>query len=166
MSTIQLNQSNLTEISKQIPCPSYDRSLMKTGIVHIGIGGFHRAHQAYYVHQLLEKYNALNWGICGVGIREGDRKMYDILKKQDFLYTLNIQYPNGIVKSEVIGTIKEFLLAVDTPDLVIDKLAHPTTKIVSLTITEGGYNFHPLTCLLYTSPSPRDRTRSRMPSSA
>ncbi len=145
MELIQLNQVNLTEIAKQIPCPTYNRKAVKTGIVHVGVGGFHRAHQAYYMHQLLGKDNALDWGICGVGLREGDRKMYNILKKQDYLYTLIVQHPNGTVKSEVIGAIKDFLLAVDTPNLVIDRMAHQETKIVSLTITEGGYNFNPST---------------------
>jgi len=142
---MQLNQNNLAKIQQQLPCPTYNRQILKTGIVHIGIGGFHRSHQAYYIHQLLKKDPTLNWGICGVGIREGDRKMYDILKKQDGLYTLVVQHPNGTVKSEVIGAIKEMLLAVDTPNKVIEKMAHPDTKIVSLTITEGGYNFSPIT---------------------
>ncbi len=145
MGFIQLNQDNITQIAPHLSCPNYNRQALKTGIVHIGLGGFHRSHQAYYIHQLLEKHNALDWGICGVGLREADRKIYNILKKQDCLYTLMVQHPNGTIKSEVIGSIKEFLLAVDTPDLVIDKMAYADTKIVSLTITEGGYNFNPST---------------------
>ncbi len=145
MGFIQLNQENIPQISSHLSCPNYNRQALKTGIVHIGVGGFHRSHQAYYIHQLLEKHNALNWGICGVGLREADRKIYDILKKQDCLYTLMVQHPNGTIKSEVIGSMKEMLLAVDTPDLVINKMAHVDTKIVSLTITEGGYNFNPST---------------------
>jgi len=142
MKAIELNQNNLTKIAQQIPCPKYDRKALKTGIVHIGVGGFHRSHQAYYIHQLLEKYNILDWGICGVGLREADRAIYDILKKQDGLYTLIIQHPNGNMESEVIGSIQEMLLAVDNPNHVLDKMAHVDTKIVSLTITEGGYNFN------------------------
>ena len=142
---MQLNQKNIVNIQQQLSCPKYNRQALKTGIVHIGVGGFHRAHQAYYIHQLLEKHAISDWAICGVGLREADRKMYDILKKQDGLYTLVVQHPNGTVKSEVIGAIKEMLLAVDTPNKVIEKMAHPDTKIVSLTITEGGYNFSPLT---------------------
>ena len=142
---MQLNQNNITQIAEQIACPTYTRAQLKTGIVHIGIGGFHRSHQAYYIHQLLEKHQALDWGICGVGLREADRKIYTVLKKQDCLYTLIVQHPNGEVKSEVIGALKDMLLAVDTPDLVIEKMAHQDTKIVSLTITEGGYNFNPQT---------------------
>ena len=142
---IQLNQDNIKEIVKQIPCPSYIRQTLKTGIVHIGVGGFHRSHQAYYIHQLLEKYNTLEWGICGVGLRETDRKIFNVLKKQDGLYTLIIQKPDGSISSEVIGALKEMLLAVDNPNLVVERMAHSDTKIVSLTITEGGYNFNPQT---------------------
>lgn len=139
---MKLNQSNLPKINQNIPCPHYDRQQLKTGIVHIGVGGFHRSHQAYYIHQLLEKHQVRDWAICGVGLREADRKMYDALKAQDGLYTLITQHPDGREEREVIGSIHEYLLAVDTPDLVLDKMVHPDTRIVSLTITEGGYNFN------------------------
>lgn len=145
MSYIQLNQDNLLQIKGEVACPTYDRLKLKTGIVHIGVGGFHRSHQAYYIHQLLENPETLDWGICGIGLREADRKMYDVLKKQDCLYTLIVQHPNGTTECQVIGSVKEMLLAVDTPGLVVEKMAHPDTKIVSLTITEGGYNFNPQT---------------------
>jgi len=143
MKLVQLNQNSIAEISDRITCPSYNRDEVSVGVVHIGVGGFHRSHQAYYIHQLLENYELRDWGICGVGLRESDRAMYDVLKKQDGLYTLTIQQPDGTNRSEVIGSIKEMLLAVDNPEMVIDKMAHRNTKIVSLTITEGGYNFHP-----------------------
>lgn len=142
---MNLNQTNISKISEQVSCPTYDRQQLKKGIVHIGVGGFHRSHQAYYIHQLLEKYRATDWAICGVGLREADRNMANVLKTQDCLYTLVTQHPNGKVESEVIGSITEYHLAVDDPKLVIDIMAHPDTKIVSLTITEGGYNFNPNT---------------------
>ena len=91
---------------------------------------------SYYIHQLLEKYS--DWAICGLGLREADRNIGNILKKQDCLYTLVTQHPDGNFESEVIGSITEYLLAVDTPQLVIDKMAHSDVKIVSLTITEEG----------------------------
>ena len=140
-----LNSDNLSQISARLTCPEYDRTKIKTGIVHIGVGGFHRAHQAYYIHQLLERGEAEDWGICGIGLREEDRRMYEILTRQDCLYTLLIQHPDGTINAEVIGSIKEMILAVESPQLAIDKMANPTTKIVSLTITEGGYNFNPAT---------------------
>ena len=142
---MKLNSTNLSKIGSQIPAPAYERKQLKTGIVHIGVGGFHRSHQAYYIHQLLQKGNSVDWAICGVGLRESDRNMANVLTKQDGLYTLVSQHPNGKVESEVIGSIIEYLLAVDDPQLVIDKMADPDTKIVSLTITEGGYNFNPIT---------------------
>jgi len=145
MELIQLNQSNLAPIAQRIDCPKYDRQQVKTGIVHVGVGGFHRSHQAYYIQQLLEKYDAYDWGICGVGLREVDRNIYEVFKKQDCLYTLVVKHLDGKVENEVIGALTDFLLGVDTPDLVIDKMAHSDTKIVSLTITEGGYNFNPST---------------------
>lgn len=142
---MKLTQQTLPEIANRIPCPAYDRRQLKTGIVHIGVGGFHRSHQAYYVHQLLEAQAATEWGITGIGLREADRTMNDVMQRQDGLYTLVTQYPDGTAKSEVVGSIHEYLLAVDTPDLVVDRMAHPDTKIVSLTITEGGYNFNATT---------------------
>ena len=145
MKSIQLNQQNIATLKDLLPSPIYDRKTVKTGIVHIGVGGFHRAHQAYYIHQLLGKHQATDWGICGIGLREGDRKMKDVLAQQDGLYTLITQHPDGTATSEVIGSLVDFILAVDTPDLAIDKMAHPDTKIVSLTITEGGYNYNPST---------------------
>ncbi len=142
---MKLNQQNLPQIVERIPCPTYDRQQLKTGIVHVGVGGFHRSHQAYYVHQLLQAQPALEWGICGVGLREADRTMGEVMQWQDCLYTLVTQYPDGTDESEVIGSIHEYLLAVDAPDAVIDRMAHPDTKIVSLTITEGGYNLNSTT---------------------
>ncbi|MEP2236953.1 MAG: mannitol dehydrogenase family protein, partial [Maribacter sp.] len=142
---IMLNNSNLAEISKQLPTPTFDRTSLKIGIVHVGVGGFHRAHQAFYTHLLQEKENAAEWGICGVGLREGDQKIHDVLQKQDGMYTLIIKHPDGKIDSQVLGSIIDFKLGFDTPDVVIEQMAHPDTKIVSLTITEGGYNFNPAT---------------------
>lgn len=143
--TISLNQDNLNQLHPSIESPSYERSQVKAGIVHIGVGGFHRSHQAYYTHQLMELGEGMNWGICGVGLREGDRKIKDILARQDYLYTLIVRHPDGSIKNQVIGSIVDFLLSAEGADAVIDKLASPEIKIVSLTITEGGYNFNPTT---------------------
>lgn len=147
MSTYQLNQANLTNFDQSIKTPSYDRQKLKAGIVHVGVGGFHRSHEAYYINQLLNTGSdeAMNWGICGVGLREADRNMADIMQQQDCLYTLVTQSPTGEVDNEVIGVMTDFLLAPNDPQAVIDKMADPETKIVSLTITEGGYNFNPAT---------------------
>ena len=143
--TIVLNQKNLNLIADRISCPTYDRKKLKLGMIHIGVGGFHRSHQAFYTHQLLENFNTLEWGICGIGLREGDRKIHDVLSKQDGLYTLIIRHPDGNIESKIIGSISDFLLSVDNPDTVVERMADPATRIVSLTITEGGYNFNPST---------------------
>ncbi|TWU03431.1 mannitol dehydrogenase family protein [Neorhodopirellula pilleata] len=137
---IKLNQSNLSQFPREISRPTYDRSRLTTGIVHVGVGGFHRAHEAFYTDLLLQSEDASQWGICGVGLREADRRMATILGQQDYLYTLIVKHPDGKVETKVIGSIVDFLLGVDDPGAVIDRMAAPETKIVSLTITEGGYN--------------------------
>ncbi|CAM3576334.1 mannitol dehydrogenase family protein [Zobellia roscoffensis] len=141
--SISLNQENLSRLSKGISIPTYNRDAVKAGIVHIGVGGFHRSHEAVYTDTLLHEPDASNWGICGVGLREGDRHIADILKKQDYLYSLIVKHPDGKVETKVIGSIIDFILSVDNPQAVIDKMADKDIKIVSLTITEGGYNFKP-----------------------
>ncbi len=147
---IQLKQENLHRLADGIVRPSYDRSKVKAGIVHIGVGGFHRSHEAYYTDALMAEpdasdSDAYDWGICGVGLREADRKIGDILKAQDYLYTLIVKHPQGKVETRVIGSIIDFMLSCDDPGAVIDKMASADTKIVSLTITEGGYNFNSAT---------------------
>lgn len=142
---ILLNQRNLESLPGSIARPGYDRSKLKAGIMHIGVGGFHRSHEAYYTDALLEKTGTTEWGICGVGLRAADGKIAEVLKSQDYLYTLIIKHPDGTIETRVIGSIIDFLLGCDDPAGVIDRMAEPTTKIVSLTITEGGYNFDPAT---------------------
>ncbi|WP_339839572.1 mannitol dehydrogenase family protein [uncultured Maribacter sp.] len=143
--TIPLNQKNLIQLGKFITTPSFDRENIKIGMVHVGVGGFHRAHQAYYTHKLQEEYKATEWGICGIGLRQGDQKIHDVLQKQDGLYTLIVKHPDGKIESQIIGSIIDFKLGANNPEPVIDIMSHPDTKIVSLTITEGGYNFNPAT---------------------
>ena len=143
--TLLLNQKNLAQLGNRIPVPTYNRDAQKVGMVHIGVGGFHRAHQAYYTHKLMEGFSASGWSICGVGLREGDRKIHDVLNKQDGLYTLIVKHPDGKIEPQIIGSIIDFKLGVDEAESVLEIMASPDTKIVSLTITEGGYNFNPTT---------------------
>jgi mannitol 2-dehydrogenase len=121
----------------QVPTPSYDRSQVKAGVVHFGVGGFHRAHQAMYLDRLLNE--GKGYGICGVGVMPADRRMRDALAAQDHLYTLVVKHADGTFEPRVIGSIVDYLYAPDDPEQVIEKLAHEDTKIVSLTVTEGGY---------------------------
>jgi mannitol 2-dehydrogenase len=124
--------------------PSYDRDEIGVGIVHFGVGGFHRAHQAMYIDRLLEMGLAKDWGICGVGVMPADRKMADVMAKQDGLYTLVLENPDGTRDARVIGSIVDYRYAPDDPESVIELLAAPSTRIISLTITEGGYNIDSL----------------------
>ena len=140
-----LNHLTLADLPSHIDIPKYDRSQLKAVIVHIGVGGFHRAHQAMYINELLKTPGSEQWAICGVGLLENNRSLRDILVKQDYLYSLVVRHPNGQIDNKVIGSMIDFIFAPDNKQSVIDKLAHSETKIVSLTITEGGYNLNPTT---------------------
>jgi mannitol 2-dehydrogenase len=118
---------------------------VRTGIVHVGVGAFHRSHQAMYVDRLLEQGQAEEWGICGVGVLPSDRRMSEVMAAQDGLYTLVVKHADGTFDARVVGSIIEYLLAPDDPDAVVEKMADEQTRIVSLTVTEGGYNFSPVT---------------------
>lgn len=123
--------------------PSYDRSKLRAGIFHFGVGGFHRAHQAVIIDNLLEKGFADDWAICGVGVLPVDQRMRDVMQEQNCLYTLVVKENTGKFHYRVIGSIIEYLYAPDDVDVVIERLTQPAARIVSLTITEGGYNINP-----------------------
>ena len=129
----------------RLPVPDYDRDLVTPGVVHVGVGGFHRAHQAMYHDRLLSQGAARDWGICGVGVMAADLRMKQVLDAQDGLYTLVIKHSDGTYEPRVIGSIVEYLFAPDDPEAVIERMAAESTRIVSLTITEGGYNLSDVT---------------------
>jgi mannitol 2-dehydrogenase len=139
-----LNARTLKRWAGRVPVPAYDRALVTPGVVHIGVGGFHRAHQAMY-HDRLLREGALDWGICGVGVMAADRQMKQVLNAQDGLYTLVLKHSDGTYEPRIIGSIVEYLYAPDDPEAVIEKMAAESTGIVSLTITEGGYNISDVT---------------------
>ncbi|MET0701066.1 MAG: mannitol dehydrogenase family protein [Mycobacterium sp.] len=134
---MKLSNDTLAELT--IAKPSYNRDEISVGIVHFGVGGFHRAHQAMYIDRLLEQGRAHDWGICGVGVMPADQRMKDALDAQDGLYTLILENPDGTRDVRVIGSIVDYRYAPDDPEAVIELLAAPSTRIVSMTITEGGY---------------------------
>jgi mannitol 2-dehydrogenase len=119
--------------------------VVRAGIVHFGVGGFHRAHQAMYLDRLMNDGQALDWGICGVGVLPQDRRMHEVMQAQDCLYTLVIKHPDGTLEPRVIGSIIDYLFAPDDPEAVLSRMTDPATRIVSLTITEGGYHLHQVT---------------------
>lgn len=146
MAPFKLNSKNLAQIAAagkaQIKIPSYQRgSAVKEGIVHIGVGGFHRAHLAVYVDQLMQNHGVNDYAICGVGLQPFDATMRDALGSQDHLYTVIERSAKGSF-ANVIGSINSFLFAPDNREAVIEKMAHPDTHIVSLTITESGYYYN------------------------
>lgn len=142
-----LSDATLGEIAAtgRVEVPTYDRGEVSVGIVHVGVGGFHRAHQAVVIDDLLKRGSAKEWGILGVGVLPGDVAMRDALAAQDGLYTLVRKHPDGQLDARVIGSIVDYLFAPDDPERVIEALADPGVRIVSLTITEGGYNFDQVT---------------------
>jgi mannitol 2-dehydrogenase len=135
----------LAGLPASLAVPAYDRSALTAGIVHFGVGGFHRAHQAMYLDRLMNAGKAHDWAICGVGVLPGDARMKQVMDSQDCLYTLVVKNPDGTREGRVIGSIIEYLFAPDDPEAVIEKMASDAVRIVSLTVTEGGYNFHHVT---------------------
>jgi len=137
---VRLNKDSLSKITAAVAIPEYDRSAISTGIVHVGVGNFHRSHEAYYTDLLLRK-GEKNWGICGICLLGRDLKMYNTLVEQDGLFTLLEKEADGKLSVSVIGSIVDYLFAPADPAAVISVMADPGVKIISLTITEGGYNF-------------------------
>ncbi|CRL02349.1 CLUMA_CG015245, isoform A [Clunio marinus] len=142
---IILNPLTLNKVKDGVRLPTYDRSEIKTGIFHFGVGGFHRAHQALIMDNLFTMGLAKDWGICGVGIMPVDQKMRDVMRDQNCLYTLVEKESSGQLNYRVIGSIIEYIYAPDDVNALIERLTKPEARIVSLTITEGGYNTNPVT---------------------
>jgi mannitol 2-dehydrogenase len=140
-----LTESTVPRLNAAVAVPRYDRRDVSTGIVHIGVGNFHRSHQAMYLDTLMNGGAALDWGICGIGLQASNIRMRDALAAQDGLYTLVMRHGDGTWEPRVIGSIVEYLFAPDDPEAAIEKMAAPTTRIVSLTVTEGGYSLHAVT---------------------
>lgn len=140
-----LSSRILPLLSASVTTPGYDRARVRAGIVHLGVGGFHRAHQAVYLDRLMARGQALDWGVVGVGVLPGDRRMAEVMAAQDCLYTLVVTHPDGYRSAQVIGSVVEYLLAPDDPEAVVERMTDPAIRIVSLTVTEGGYNVDAVT---------------------
>lgn len=137
-SSVRLDRDHLAAVADLgVAVPTYDRAGLAPRIVHIGVGGFHRAHLALYVHELAQRGG--DWGIIGLGLLEQDARMADALLPQDGLYTL-IEKGEGEPSATVIGSVVDFVHAPDGHDEPVDELlAAPGTAILSMTVTEGGY---------------------------
>lgn len=139
---IKLSNARLNDLPEGIARPRYDRSRLKPGIVHIGLGNFHRAHQAWYLHRLMQEGRALDWAILGAGVRPYDAAMREKLLAQDCLTTL-IELAPDARSAEVIGAMIDFLPIEQCNSALIRAMADPRIRIVGLTVTEGGYYIDP-----------------------
>lgn len=143
--TSHLCAATLDALPPAVHVPTYDRAAVTPGIAHIGVGNFHRAHEALAVDRLLNDGEARDWGILGIALLPGDERLARAMQAQDGLYTLVEKSADGTWDYRVIGSILDVLFAPDDVDAVIEALTDPRIRIVSMTITEGGYNFDRLT---------------------
>jgi mannitol 2-dehydrogenase len=139
---IRLSTSTLGSIEALgVSVPCYDRAGLVPRVLHLGVGGFHRAHLALYVHELAAEGG--DWGICGLGRLEADRRMADVLASQGCLYTL-IERDSQGSRPKIVGSIVDYALTVGDEDAFVRRIADPEVAILSMTITEGGYSLeHP-----------------------
>ena len=136
-SPIALCDKTLPDIAARgVPVPTYDRRGLEPRILHVGVGGFHRAHLALYTHELAE--TGSDWGIRGLGLLRQDVRMAEALAPQDHLYTL-VERRGGDARAQVVGSIIDYRLAHNHPAGAAELAADPGVTILSLTITEAGY---------------------------
>jgi fructuronate reductase len=141
----RLHTTHLPALAADITRPRYARAALRAGIVHLGIGAFMRAHLAVATEAALETTGDLRWGIVGVSLRQPDTR--DALAPQDGLYTLAIRDADASgtprQRLQVIGCVRELLVAPEDPNTVLERIAQPDARIVSLTVTEKGYCHDP-----------------------
>ena len=133
----KLSLANLRHLADKASVPNYRREDLTAGILHFGVGNFHRAHLAVYLHDLFSQGKNLDFAIIGAGVMASDGKMKEVLKAQDYLTTV-VEQDISKSAATITGPMIDFIAAPDF-DAIIDKLADPAIRIVSMTITEGGY---------------------------
>ncbi len=138
--TIKLSARSLDDITTAAT-PGYDRNGLAAGILHFGVGNFHRAHQAVYLDDLFASGAGHDWAIVGAGVREADESMRQQLMAQDWLTTV-VEQEADASSARVTGVMVDYLRPGDAA-AIIQRLADPAIRIVSLTITEGGYFIDP-----------------------
>ncbi len=138
---IALSDATLAALPPGIAVPAYDRATVRPGIAHLGVGNFHRAHMALYVDRCLHRQDQSGWGILGIGVVDDERERAKaaLFPAQRGLYTLAQCPPQGDPDRRVVGSIVDYLHAPADPAAAIARLADPAIRIVSMTITEGGY---------------------------
>jgi mannitol 2-dehydrogenase len=141
----RLNNQTLRSLSNAADPPRYDRHATRVGIAHIGVGAFHRSHQAMFLDRLRRLGRHEDWGIAGIGLFPAEASTLDRFTAQDGLYTLLLRRSGKPTIARIIGSLTEYVLAPEKPDRAMNRLTDKATKIVSLTITEGGYALDPET---------------------
>lgn len=139
---VKLCDANLGKLPDGVLVPTYDRSQLTPGIVHIGLGNFHRAHQAWYLHRLMQQGKALDWAIVGAGVRAYDEAQRGKLAAQDYLTTL-IELDPASSSVEVVGSMIDYVPIAEGNGPLIERMTDPAIRIVSMTVTEGGYYIDP-----------------------
>lgn len=134
---IPLSLATLPLLPPKVATPPYARGALSPGILHFGVGNFHRAHQAMYLDRLFATGRDHDWALIGAGVFEGERKGRDILQAQDWLTTLVEQEVDGS-EAHVLGSMIDYIEPANAA-ATIARMAQPDIRIVSLTITEGGY---------------------------
>lgn len=140
-----LTLGNIGNVTSSVQLPDYNPLDIKNGIVHFGVGNFFRAHEALYIDEILKAEPT--WGIVGVGLTSSDHssKKAAMFKVQDCLYSLTECAPTGQRSVRIIAALRDYLLAPQEPEKVLEHLSNPDIRIVSMTITEGGYNINEAT---------------------
>jgi fructuronate reductase len=136
-----LSRTALSSLPEGIAVPRYDVDAVPIGIVHLGIGAFHRAHQAVYTDDAIAMAGG-PWGICGISLRSPDVR--DRMRPQDCLYTV-VEKSRAGTAYRVIGSVQEVLFRGDDLEAILARTAAPGTRILSLTVTEKGYCHDPAT---------------------
>lgn len=139
-----LADQHLTSLPANIVVPTYDRSALTPGIVHVGVGNFHRAHQSWYLHRLMQQGLDHDWAIIGGGVRSGDALMRERLLGQNCLTTLMMLDPSNDA-TEVVGSMIDFVPVQPDNQALIAAMTGASIRIVSLTVTESGYYLDPAT---------------------
>jgi len=141
--SVKLSAAALAHMPAGIAVPNYRRSDLSAGIVHFGVGNFHRAHQAVYLDDLFNAGRDHDWAVVGAGVRDPDVMVREKLKEQDWLTTV-VEQEADTTKIRVTGAMIDFVRPYDVA-ATLDMLARPQIRIVSLTVTEGGYYISPAT---------------------
>lgn len=141
---LRLGNAILSNLPDGVGGPTYDRAQLTPGIVHIGLGNFHRAHQSWYIHRLMQQGLAQDWGIIGAGVRAFDNAQREKLAAQDYLTTLIELDPSGSL-AEIVGSMIGYVPVEEGNGALIRQMADPVIRIVSLTVTESGYFLDPAT---------------------